>query len=80
MMTEKNEATPVILHGAQYWKIGDDVYLKVGNQLVKVDHFDKDNKPVIGSWSEETPNAAGGHDCTVHVNCFQIAATPHQPT
>jgi len=56
-------------------------YLKVGDKAVLIDHFDEEGKPVItGVWSEETPNAAGGQDCTVHVPCFQIAATPHKPT
>ena len=69
----KEQATPVMLWGAQYWKVGDDVYLKMGGVLAKVDHFDKDNKPVIKTWSEEKPNANGGQDCTIHVECLQIA-------
>jgi hypothetical protein len=50
-------------------------YLRIGDKAVLIDHFDGAGKPVVsGVWSEETPNAAGGQDCTVHVPCFQIAA------
>lgn len=73
------EARPVILHGKQYWKVKDKIYVKSGDKLLKVKHFDADGKPVIdGVWSEETPNAAGGQDCTVHVECLRIAGTRHE--
>ena len=49
-------------------------YLKVGDKLAEIDHFDEQGKPVLKTWSEETPNANGGMDCTVHVPCFQIAS------
>lgn len=55
-------------------------YVRIGDKLVAIDHFDADGKPVIGCWSEETPNANGGMDCTVHVDCLQIAAVPHKPS
>ena len=55
-------------------------YVRMGDKLVPVDHFDADGNPVIGCWSEENPNANGGQDCTVHVQCLQIAAAPHKPT
>lgn len=54
-------------------------YVRIGDKLVPVDHFDANGDPVIGCWSEETPNANGGMDCTVHVGCFQIAAVSHKP-
>jgi len=73
------EAKPVTLHGKQYWKVEDTVYVKSGDKLIEVDHFDEDGNPVINNvWSEETPNANGGQDCTVHVNCLQIAGTRHE--
>ena len=55
-------------------------YMRAGDKLVLIDHFDADGNPVIGCWSEETPNTNGGQDCTVHVECFQIASIPHKPT
>lgn len=54
-------------------------YVRMGDKLVEVDHLDANGKPVLKTWSEETPNAAGGMDCTVHVECLQIAAEPHKP-
>ena len=54
-------------------------YVRIGDKLIEIDHFDADGKPIIGCWSEETPNANGGQDCTVHVECLQIAAAPHKP-
>jgi len=75
----ESKATPVTLHGRKYWKVGNDVYVKVGGNLAKVDHFDANNNPVIKTWSEETPNAAGGQDCTVHVECLKIAGKPQKP-
>ena len=70
---DEKQATPVMLYGRQYWKVGNDVYVKTGNMLAKVDHFDENQNPVIKTWSEETPNTSGGQDCTVHVECLQIA-------
>lgn len=55
-------------------------YVRMGNKLAEVDHFDANGKPVLKCWSEETSNAAGGMDCTVHVECLQIAAVPHKPS
>jgi len=69
------EAKPVTLHDKQYWKVGDGIYVKVGNKLVPIDHFDGSGKPVLISecWLEETVNLMGGQDCTIHVPCLQIA-------
>lgn len=47
-------------------------YVKIGDKLAEVDHLDERGKPVFKTWSEETPNANGGTDCTVHVECLQI--------
>ena len=56
-------------------------YLRVGDKAVLIDHFDENGEPVItGVWSEETPNAKGGMDCTVHMPCLQIATKPQKPT
>lgn len=63
-----------------YERIGDKNYVRIGDRLVEIDHFDANGKPVIGCWSEETPNENGGMDCTVHVPCLQIAAVPKKPT
>lgn len=49
-------------------------YVRQGDKLIEIDHFDQNGVPVFSSWSEETPNAAGGMDCTIHVNCLQIAS------
>lgn len=65
---------------AKIYVIEGKKYVKIGDKLVKVDHFDANGDPVIGCWSEETPNANGGMDCTVHVSCLQIAAVPHKPS
>ena len=74
------EAKPVTLHGKQYWKVGPDIYMQIVDKLVKVDHFDEAGKPVTSSstWSEEKPNASGGQDCTVHMECLQIVAKPNK--
>ena len=73
-------AKPVTLHGKQYWEIDGQNYMQVGNRLIRVDRFEEDGTPVCSStWSEETPNAAGGQDCTVHVECFEIASEHHRP-
>lgn len=49
-------------------KINGKDYMRVGDKLIEVD---ENGKPK-GVWSEETPNANGGMDCTVHVECLQI--------
>ncbi len=51
-------------------------YVRIGDKAILIDHFDKEGKPVLTRecWSEETPNAAGGMDCTVHVPCLQIVS------
>ena len=73
------KAKPVTLYGKQYWKVGDQIYMQIGDKLSRVDHFDDDNKPVCtDTWSEETPNANGGQDCTVHMECLQIVAKPNK--
>lgn len=56
-----------------------DKYIRFGDKLVKIDHFDSEGTPVIGCWSEETKNESGGQDCTVHVPCFQLGAARHDP-
>lgn len=48
-------------------------YVKIGDKLAEVDHLDENGKPVLKVWSEEKPNAEGGMDVTVHVECLQIA-------
>ena len=45
-------------------------YVQIGDKLVPCDEYGV----ITGIWSEETQNAAGGQDCTVHVPCLQIAA------
>lgn len=49
-------------------------YVKMGDKMAEVDHLDANGKPVLKTWSEEKPNANGGTDCVVHVECLQIAA------
>lgn len=63
---------------AEILTIDDKKYVRIGDKLVEVDHIDTAGKPVLKCWSEETPNANGGMDCTVHVECLQIAAKPHK--
>ena len=53
-------------------------YVRMGDKLVEVVGFDQQGKPVLKTWSEETPNANGGTDCTVHVECLQIAGTTNK--
>lgn len=60
-------------------KINGKNYMRVRDKLVEIDHLDGNGKPVFKCWSEETPNAAGGMDCTVHVECLQIAVKPQKP-
>jgi len=69
------EAVPITFYGKQYWKVGDDIYVKSKDKLLLIDHFDGNGKPVLTSecWSEETVNLTGGQDCTIHVPCLQIA-------
>lgn len=64
----------------QLVKVGEKNYVKMGDKLVEVDHFDENGKPVLVCWSEQTPNANGGVDCTVYVPCLQIAAKPQKPS
>lgn len=52
-------------------KIDGKDYMRVGDKLIEVD---KNGKPK-GVWSEEIPNATGGVDCTIHVECLQIACS-----
>lgn len=54
-------------------------YLVVGDKAIPIDHFDENGKPVMTEcWSEETPNANGVQDCTVHLECLQIVAEPQK--
>jgi len=76
---DKKQAKPVVIHGVQYWKVGEKLYVKIRNSLAEISHFNENGTPVLMTWSEETPNANGGQDCTVHVECLQIAAKPHKP-
>ncbi len=57
-------------------KVNGKDYVRMGDKLVPVD---ESGQP-IGVWSKETPNAAGGQDCTVHVPCLQIAPEVHKPS
>ena len=50
-------------------------YVQVGDKLIDVD---EDGHMVGECWSEETPTANGGMDCTVHVPCLQIAAKTNE--
>lgn len=59
-------------------KIDGKDYVKMGDKLVEVDHLDENGKPILKTWSEEIPNAAGGMDCTMHVECLQIAVVPQK--
>ncbi len=54
-----------------------ELYLKIGNRLVKVDSI-KNNIPIIKTESEETTNPDGTKDCTVHIPCLQIQATANE--
>jgi len=74
------EAKPITRYGKRYWEAEGEIYMQVGEKLIKVDHFDTDGKPITSSstWSEETPNANGGQDCTVHMECLQIVAKPQE--
>lgn len=60
--------------------IGGKRYVKMVDKLVEVDRLDADGKPVLKCWSEEIPNATGGMDCTVHVECLQIVTTSNKPS
>ena len=48
-------------------------YIRIGDKLIAVDHFDAGGKPVIKTRSEETTNPDGSKNCTIHVNVLQIA-------
>ena len=54
-------------------------YVKIKDKLVEVDRLDANGKPILKTWSEETKHPDGRVDCTVHVECLQIAATPNKP-
>jgi len=58
-------------------KIGDKNYVRAGDKLIEID---ENGHPVHECWSEETPNANGGVDVTVHVPCLQIKSTQHKPS
>lgn len=55
------------------FEVDGQSYVVVGNKAIKVDHFDKQGNPVITCNSKETKNANGGTDCTVTVDCLQLA-------
>lgn len=50
-------------------------YLRMGDKLVEVDHFDENGKPVLKTWSEKKTHSDGRIDCTVHVECLQIVCS-----
>lgn len=50
-----------------------ELYLKIGDRLVKVDSI-KDGIPIIKTESEETTNPDGTKNCTIKVPCLQIKA------
>lgn len=56
-------------------KVNGKDYVKMGDKLVEVDHYDEKGKPVFRTWSEEKIHSDGRIDCTVHVECLQIAAS-----
>lgn len=56
-------------------KVDGKDYVKMGDKLVEVDHFDENGKPVLKTWSESKTHPDGRIDCTVHVECIQIAAS-----
>lgn len=49
-------------------------FVRMRDKMLEVDHLDANGNPVLKTWSEEKPNANGGMDCIVHVECLQIAA------
>ena len=49
-----------------------ELYLKVGDKLIKVDRIEN-NVPIIKTESEETRNSDETKNCTVKVPCLQIA-------
>lgn len=54
-----------------------ELYLKVGDKLVKVDRIEG-GIPIINVESEETINPDGTKNCTVKVPCLQIKAQAKQ--
>lgn len=54
-----------------------ELYLKVGDKLVKVDRIE-DGVPIINVESEETVNPDGTVDCIVKVPCLQISSEMKQ--
>ena len=54
-----------------------ELYLKIGNRLVKVDSI-KNNIPIIKTEAVETINPDGTKDCIVKVPCLQIQATANE--
>jgi len=54
----------------QIFKIQGRNYVRVGDMLIPCN---KDGV-VENVTSEQTPNASGGMDCTIHVHCLKIAS------
>lgn len=50
-----------------------ELYLKIGDKLVKVDSI-KDGVPIIKTESEETTNPDGTTNYTIKVPCLKIKA------
>lgn len=61
---------------AKIVQINGKPHVVIGDKAVPCD----ENGVIKQCWSEETKNAAGGVDVTIHVPCFQIAAKPHKPS
>lgn len=61
---------------AEILTIDGKKYVRIGDKLIEVD----ENGQPKGIWSEETPNAQGGQDCTIHVPCLQVVTEQHKPT
>lgn len=61
---------------ARIVQINGKPHVVIGDKVVPCDK----NGVITGCYSEETKNAAGGMDVTIHVPCFQIAAKPLNPS
>ena len=53
-------------------------YVKIKDKLAEVDHLDAKGKPVLNTWSEEKIKPDGTKDCTVHIECLQIAGATNK--
>lgn len=61
---------------AKIVQINGKPHVVIGDKAVPCD----ENGVITECWSEETKHADGRVDCTVHVPCFQIAATAPKPS